>query len=240
MLFSCLAPGAGARAQVAGGDGFLVGRPQGSVTLHGGWASASARSDLFSFTTNQLTLKRGDFSSPTAGADIALRIRDRTDIVFSAEMAGVDKGSSFRNYLDNNDQRIEQQTRFERVPLTVSVKEYLRDRGRAIGHLAWIPTRIAPYVGVGGGAMWYKFQQTGDFIDFNQNFDVFPAVLQSSGWAPTAHVMAGAEFSIDPRFAFVTEARYGWSRAALDGDFSGFDRIDLSGFSTTAGIAVRF
>jgi hypothetical protein len=234
-----IVPWASAQAQVAEGEGYLVGPPTGSITVRGGWAAASANSDLFSFTTNNLTLNRGDFSSPTVGTDLAFRIRPRTDLVFSATWAGISKGSAFRNLIDNNDLPIEQHTKFDRVPVTVSVKEYLRDRGRSIGRLAWIPTRVAPYVGAGAGYEWYRFEQTGDWVDFNTN-DVFTASMSSSGWSPTANVFAGAEFSIDPRFAVVTEARYGWSRSSLSGDFSGFNRIDLSGFSTTAGIAVRF
>ncbi|MEO7084614.1 MAG: hypothetical protein ABI442_07010 [Gemmatimonadaceae bacterium] len=236
-----VAPLGRARAQVAGGDGYLVGVPNGSVTFRGGWALASASSDLFSFTTNNLTLSKRDFSSPTVGADVAFRLHPRTDLVFSATWAGMNKSSEFRKYIDNNNLPIEQRTSFDRVPLTVSLKYYLVDRGRSIGRLAWIPTRIAPYIGAGGGAEWYRFQQQGDFVDFqSQNLDVFGATLESHGWAPTAHAYIGAEFSLDPRFAFVTEARYGWSKAPLSGDFTGFDRIDLSGFSTTAGIAVRF
>jgi hypothetical protein len=234
-----LLPVANARGQVDEGNGYLIGPPSGSVTFRGGWALASANSDLFSFTTSNLTLNRSDFSSPTFGGDVAIRLRPRTDLVFSATWAGMSKKSEFRNFIDNNNLPIEQNTTFDRVPLTLSIKQYLRDRGRSIGHLAWIPTRVAPYVGAGGGWEWYQFQQDGDWIDFKTN-DVFNATLQSNGWTPTADIFAGAEFSLDPRFAVVTEAKYGWSRSALSGDFSGFNRIDLSGFSTTAGIAVRF
>ncbi|HEY9225779.1 MAG TPA: hypothetical protein VIP11_03980 [Gemmatimonadaceae bacterium] len=228
-----------ALTQVGTGNGFLIGTPKGSVTLRGGWALASAHSDVFSFTTDNLTLDRGDFSSPTAGVDFAFRVGGHTDLQFSTSVTGTRKRSEFRHFIDNEDKPIEQRTSFFRVPMTVSVKQYLTNRGRSIGRLAWIPSRMAPYVGVGGGAMWYDFKQAGDFVDF-EDFGVFNAVLESKGWAPTAHAFIGNEISISPRFAVVTEARYGWSKATLGADFSDFDRIDLSGFSTTAGIAVRF
>jgi hypothetical protein len=225
--------------QAATGNGFLVGQPMGSVTVRGGWALASAHSDVFSFTTSHLTLDRGDFSSPDLDLDLAYRFRPRTDVVLSTAVASTRKKSEFRHLIDNNDRPIEQRTAFTRVPVTLSIKQYLVDRGRSIGRFAWIPSRLAPYVGAGGGAMWYQFRQTGDWVDFETN-DVFSSILESSGWTPTAHALAGIELSIDPRFAIVSEARYGWSKAKLGGDFSGFERIDLSGFSTTAGIAVRF
>src|SRR4051812_19421780 len=82
-----------ARAQVGAGRGFLLGSPDGSLTFRGGWAVAAAGSDIFSFTTDNLTLNRRDFSSPTAGVDLAFRARSRTDIVVSAEYDGMSKQS---------------------------------------------------------------------------------------------------------------------------------------------------
>ena len=67
--------------------------------------------------------------------------------------------SEFRDYVDNNRQPIQQTTEFRRLPLTGSLKAYLSKTGRSIGHFAWIPSRYAPYVGGGGGAMWYRFRQ---------------------------------------------------------------------------------
>jgi hypothetical protein len=226
------------RAQDAG-NGFLFSAPTGSVTLSGGWALANARSDLFSFTTSNLTLKRGDFSSPTLGADVAFRVLSRTDFVVSASISGMDKRSEFRGFIDNSGLPIEQSTSFRRVPLTVGVKQYLTSTGRSIGKFAWIPSRFAPYVGVAGGWMYYRFKQNGDFIDF-KTMDVFPSVLASEGWIPMAHAMAGVDYALGPRFAITTEARYLWSNAELSQDFSGFQPLDLSGLSTTVGLSIRF
>jgi hypothetical protein len=144
-------PSAG-RAQQSG-DGFLFGAPQGSFTLRGGWALARANSDLFSFTTRQLTLNRSDFSSPELGADFAIRVLSRTEVVLASSVAGVSKGSEFRGFIDNNNAPIQQHTWFTRVPVTLSVKQYLTSTGRSIGQFAWIPARLAPYVGAGGGMM---------------------------------------------------------------------------------------
>jgi len=207
--------------------------------LRGGWALASAGSDIFSFTTDNLTLNRRDFSSPTIAADLAFTLASRTDLVVSTAYEGMRRRSEFRGFIDNNDQPIEQNTQFIRVPVTMSVKRYLTSRGRSIGQLAWIPSRFSAYVGAGGGATWYRFQQEGDWIDFKTN-DVFSALMKSDGWTPTMHLLAGAEWSLSARMSAVTEARYERSHATLGQDFSGFAPIDLSGFSTTAGIAVRF
>lgn len=227
-----------ATAQGAG-RGFLFAAPVGTFTVRSGWSLPSAHSDLFAFTTEQLTLDRGDFSSPALDADLAFRIRTRTDVVVSASIAGMRKQSEFRDFVDNNQQPIEQTTHFQRLPVTIGLKRYLSSTGRSIGRFAWIPARGAAYVGVGAGAMWYQFRQNGDFIDF-ETMDVFYDRFESEGWTPTANGMAGVDYSLGSRLALTAEARYVWAKAALSRDFSGFQRLDLSGFSTTAGLTVRF
>jgi hypothetical protein len=221
------------------GSGFLFGTPAGALTFHAGWSAARARSDLFTFTTNQLTLDRGDFSSPDFGMDVSFRVFRRTQLELSGDFSAMSKRSEFRDYIDNNDQPIEQTTRFRRVPVSVSVKQYLNSQGRSIGRFAWIPSRAAVYVGAGGGLQYYRFEQDGDFID-PDDLHVFSDTFKSEGWAPMAHLLAGFDYTLSPRLALTTEGRYVWSRADLSSDFSNFRPIDLSGFATTVGLTVRF
>jgi outer membrane protein W len=221
------------------GNGFLFGAPTGSFVVRGGWAMARAGSDLFSFTTDQLTLNRGDFSSPSGDVDLAFNVSPQWQIVASGSVAITNRRSEFRHFEDNNNLPIEQTTSFSRVPLTLNVKRYLTSTGRSIGRFAWIPSRFAPYVGIGGGVMHYRFRQSGDWIDF-KTMDVFPSEYESDGWAPTANVQTGVDYSLNARFALTGEARYVWSNAPLSQDFQGFQKLDLSGFSTSIGVAVRF
>jgi outer membrane protein W len=227
-----------ARAQDMG-NGFFFGTPTGSFVVRGGWAMARAGSDLFSFTTDQLTLNRGDFSSPSGDIDLAFNVSPQWQIVASGSVAITNRRSEFRHFEDNNNLPIEQTTSFSRVPLALSVKRYLTSTGRSIGKFAWIPSRFAPYVGVGGGVMHYRFRQSGDWIDF-KTMDVFPSEYESDGWAPTANVQTGIDYSLNARFALTGEARYVWSKAPLSQDFQGFQKLDLSGFSTSIGVAVRY
>lgn len=221
------------------GDGFMFGKPQGSLTIRAGYDRASAASNLFSFTSNRLTLSKASFNSPLIEADLAYRLGDRTDIVFASAYSGVPRPSELRNYVDQAGNPIQQTTTFRRVPVTLNVRQYLTSPGRAVGSLAWIPNRIAPYVGAGGGAIWYDFRQNGDFVDFQTN-EVFSSTLESSGWAPAANVLAGVDLSITPRLALTAQGKYLWAKGRLGGDYSGFDRIDLGGLSTSVGLSVRF
>jgi len=199
----------------------------------------SAGSDIFSFTTSTLTVNRGDFRSGDVGASLAFTLRPRLDFVIDVAYSGMDKGSEFRNYVDNSGNPIQQSTSFTRTPITLSAKYYLTGRGRQIGRYAWIPDHVAPYVGAGVGMMYYEFTQRGDFVD-DSTLAVFNDEFHSGGWTPMAQLLAGAEWSLGKSWALLTEARYLTASAALSGDFSGFHRIDLSGVTTSAGLIVRF
>ena len=47
-------------------------------------------------------------------------------------------------------------------------------------------------------AMYYEFNQKGDFID-DSTLAVFPDAFHSSGWAPMGQLLAGVEWGIGPR-----------------------------------------
>ena len=237
-LFALAAASSPASAQISG-DGFLFHEPRVGLTLRGGWDAAAAKGDIFTFATDQLTLGRKDFRGPFIGLDLAIPVRPRLDVTVSSSYSGTSAKSEFRDWVDTGNLPIEQTTSLDRVPLAVGVRAYLLPRGRAVGEFVWIPTRFSPYVGAGAGAMWYRFRQQGDFVDF-QTTNVFPDEFESSGWAPLAQASVGADYTLTPHLALNGEAKYNWAKGELGTDFSGFGRIDLSGYTATLGLSVRF
>jgi len=220
------------------GDGFLFRVPSGSWTFRGGVAVPTARSDVFGFVTDQLTLDRSDFSSAIFGTAIAIRLSGRNDIVFDASYSNVNRASEFRDWVDNNDQPIQQTTSLRRIPLTVGLRHYVTPRGRAVGRFAWIPARRALYAAASVGMMEYKFAQHGDFIDF-ETLNVFGDEFVSQSWTPVAHGAVGLDMDLGTFTMLNLEARYTWAKAPMGSDFVGFNRIDLSGVSLSAGLAFR-
>jgi hypothetical protein len=239
LTFAATLVAAGSAQAQSAGNGFLFKEPVVGFSLMGGLASPQANSDVFSFITSELTVSKTDFRSATFGADFSVRVAPRLDLVVGGRYSGTSKPSEFRNFVDNNNFPIQQTTSFARVPLTVSLKTYLVPRGRAIGHFAWIPARYMPFIGVGGGAMWYQLKQDGDFIDPDTK-NVFSDTFNSSGWTPTAHALAGMDIALSQHFGLTGEGRYTYAKGNLSSDFSGFDRIDLSGLSATVGFYARF
>ena len=240
------APASQAQAQ-ASGKGFLFSAPAGSFSLRGGYALANAGSAVFSDAISQLTLDKRDFSSLTFGGDISYAPTPRTDLVFDVGVSYAKQPSEVRDFYEGEDDPIVQSTKFRRVPVTLGLKYYLADRGREVSRFAYIPSAFAPYVGIAGGAMQYKFEQSGDFVDFRTidpvtgEAEIYTATIEDSGWTPMAHGMAGIDYTLGPWIALTFEGRYQWAKAKLDPDvFEGYDKLDLTGFTGTVGFKVRF
>jgi hypothetical protein len=226
-------------AQASSAPGFLLGTPIVALSVHGGFDAPSAGGDVFGFVTNTLTLRSRDFRAPGVRVDVAVAVLPQTDLVLSFGYAASKTQSEYRNFVDNANQPINQTTSFRRTPVMASIKQYLTPKGRSIGRYAWIPARIAPYVGVGGGLLYYEFEQSGDFIDYQTN-RVFNSNVASNDWVPVGHAFVGTDVTLSPRYALTFDARYtrGHARPAMG--FASYDRIDLSGVATTLGLTVRF
>jgi len=221
------------------GNGFLFRQPTGSFTLRMGLAMPNATGDPFSDFTQNLTLSKSSYDAFDMAGDVAFTVNPRLDVVVSAGWAGSQAGSEMRHWLDANDEPIRQTTTLQRVPLTVSLKYYLRSRGRAVGRFAWVPASgLVPYVGAGGGVMYSRIHQWGNFV--GQDTIIRSDAFSSESWTGTAHAFAGVELPLGPRFVLSAEARYAYAKTPLSPDFYQFGDMNLSGFSVTLGMGVRF
>jgi hypothetical protein len=220
-------------------DGYMFRAPVVSINLRVGASLPTASDPLHRFFMDELTLSRRDFASVAIGGDVAVHVNPRVDLLGSISLARTDRGSWFRDWVDENDLPIEQSTRIRRTPVLVGVRLYARDRGESAGRFAWVPNHFLPYVGGGAGVMWYELEQEGWFVDFD-DLDIFSDFFYASGSTPLAGVFGGAEWWPTARLGFNVEGRFTYARATLRGDFRDFDHIDLSGFQLMAGLSTRF
>jgi hypothetical protein len=229
-------------SQPSGGRDFLFGRPRGSVGLRGSWIFARAGSDLFDFVKQHLTVDRTDFNAPAFTADVGIALTPRVDVTFGVDGSQVSIASEYRNLVDNNRQPITQDTRLREVNLAGSIRFAVTPRGRGISRFAWIPARVVPYVGAGGGALWYDFTQSGDFVDALAPAPqpIFTDLFDSKGWTPSAHAFSGVDIRLTRILFMSLEGRYFWASAKLGRDFQNFDPIDLAGFRLSAGVNLLF
>jgi hypothetical protein len=232
-----------------GGPGFLFKNPRVSVGVRGGYQMPRVGSDIFEFPLDSLTLSRSDFASPYLGGELAVRVSDRLDVAVGAGWSRARSDSEFVNWLEN-DNPIRQTTTFETVSGTLGVKYYFTERGRSIGRFAWVPSRLAPYIGGGIGAVGYELEQAGDFVDYQTietdpndgsvSAEIFTDFLRTEGTGFAGYLAGGADVALGKQFVLTAEARYTLANGPVGGSYSGFDRIDLAGLQLLAGLALRF
>lgn len=226
------APAAVVEAQ----DGYLFRPPVGALTLRLGGQAPLARSDVFDFTSEQLTLDRARLAGFSWGLDADGRLSDRFSWVVSGDVHRRRAPSEYRAWQDADGTPIAQTTEFFRVPLTAGLRYALRAPGERIGQFAFVPARAVPWVSAGAGMTWYRFRQRGDFVDFTDGNAIFFDEFSSDGWAPTVAAAAGVDVPMGTTVALTSQVRGTWGRARLGPDFRGFAPIDLSGVTFTVGV----
>ncbi len=228
-------------AQTRSSNDYLLGRPRVSLNVRIGADRPLASDGVFAFAQEQLTLNPNDYTALNFGADLGVPLTQRLELQFSTSSAGRRVQSEYRDLIGSDDLPIEQSTRLRRMPVSAGVRYNLVPAGRVVSRLAWVPAKVVPYVSAGGGAMWYRFQQQGEFVDYRSpRLDVFRANLEASGWAPLAYAATGFTWTTRPAVSLNTELRYDHSRAPMRGDFTGFDNTALSGVALTTGVQFRF
>lgn len=221
------------------GDGYLLKQPRMTLKFESGYAFQRANGDIFDFVTEEHTLGRRDFDAPYFGAELGLRVSEQLDITVAVGFQQSSQESEFREWVDLDDSPITQETGLSQLPATIGAKFYPVPRGRALGRFAWVPRTVTPFIGGSIGLVSYDFEQFGDFIDY-ETLDIFYDDFVSDGGAFLARASAGLNISIGPQFLFSVEGRYNRAHANMDGDYFGFDPIDLGGFQVLGGLAVRF
>jgi hypothetical protein len=218
---------------------FLFGTPKASIGVRGTWVLQRAGSDWYDFVTDELTLEKKDFNGPAISADVGVSLHPRFDLVFGVDFSEAGSDSEYRDFVDNRRLPITQETVLQELNLSASVKVALLERGREVGRFAWVPRTVVPYVGAGGGAIYYRLRQTGDFVD---SFDrsIFTDAFLSQGWGPSGHVFGGVDVKVHRRLFVTFDARYLWAAADLGREWIDFDPIDLAGLRLSGGVNVVF
>lgn len=225
-------------AEALAAQDFLFGRPSTTLGVRIGYAIPRADSEIFDLTRRELTVEKEDFNAVALAADLGIRLSDRIDLAVGIGFENSEIDSESREFIGTDDLPILQTTDFRRMPFTVGLKAYLTDRGRRISDLAWIPGKLAPFVGGGVGFMWYQFEQEGEFVDY-ETLDIFYDYFSSRSGSTLAYATAGFDYSLGLRWILTAEARYSWASADMGGHFIGFDSIDLNGLRAAFGFSVR-
>jgi hypothetical protein len=185
---------------------------------------------------------KSEFNGVYGGIEFNQVITDYVEVGVSYDYYAETVDTSYRDYEWDNGDEIRQQLRLRMSPLGATVR-FLPTSKKA---------KIVPYVGGGIDAIFYKYEEHGDFVCFPPasgecrfDYDVVPDGFRGESVAFGYHALGGLRVYLNRDFAIVGEGRYQWGKDVMNDDFSpnaaGLEnRIDLSGWTATVGLHVRF
>ena len=97
--------------------------------------------------------------------------------------------------------------------------------------------RFSLYIGAGIGVFAWRYTETGEFIDTDNN--VFRGNFIGSGTNVGPVVVGGVRIPVSTGFAFGGEIRYQRAEGSLNSDFNG-SKVDLGGLMYQGTLIVRF
>jgi opacity protein-like surface antigen len=196
-----------------------------------------AESNLFSDAAQLYFVDpKKDFRGFTGGIEYNTRLVDNVELGLSID--GFDKtfDTSYRDYLHPDGNEIRQTLKLDIVPVGLTLR--FVPTGRRVP--------VAPYLAVGADLFYWRWREYGEFIDFRDATNPIVAdSFRSDGFTAGFHVAGGLRVRVSNDFSVTAEGRYQRAKAKMGGDFKatdpGFDNeIDLSGWSATVGVHVRF
>jgi hypothetical protein len=201
----------------------------GSWRFYLGLFEPEANSQYWDETFEIFTGSPSDFEDFIFGGDYLWRTSRYGGVLFGGSLYEGRATQAYIDWVDADGYDISHTTTLELADLTAA---YVLRVGRG---------GVRPYVGAGGGLLWWKLREEGSFIDFGDpQYPIIYASYRADGTTWELFALAGIDFRLAHRWSFFFEGRYRWAEDELNRDFSGFGTIDLSGMQLAGGFAYNF
>jgi len=185
---------------------------------------------------------KSDFDGVYGGAEFNHVITKNVELGLSFDGYSRTVDTSYRDYTRPDGTEIRQSLHFNQMPLGLTIR--------------FLPTgkrhKVVPYVGGGVDAVFWHYEEYGDFIAFNSpdcdtalGCPIVSDHFYSHGTAFGYHALGGLRVYLNRDFAIVGEGRYQWGKDDMGEDFAPngpglVNTIDVSGATFTLGLHVRF
>ena len=187
--------------------------------------------ELYSPVGELRGVKPNDFDGVYGGAEYSFNVAEKVEMGISLDGYSNSNSTVYRDFTRPDGSEIHQELKLSLIPLGVSLR-FLPLNRRA---------PIQPYVTVGADAIFYQYEEFGDFIDFfSNNLDISSDSFKSDGAALGGHAAAGVRIPLGHDFAITAEGRYQFAQKKLMDDDFNQNRLDLNGASATIGVRLRF
>ncbi len=174
-----------------------------------------------------------DFRGAQVFGEWNITFDDRVELGLGAGFYKRTVPSVYRDFVDIDFTEIEQDLRLRVIPVSAVVR--FLPFGRA--------GQVQPYLGAGVSALNWKYSETGEFVDFDNNNAIFEDHYVESGTVLAPVVLGGLRMPINGDvYALNAELRYQWGKGNTGGFDNGFlaEKINLGGLNFTLGFQIRF
>ncbi len=175
------------------------------------------------------TFNINDFNGATIGGEWLIGLGDKFDAGFGVGFYQRTSPAVFTNFVDTNQSDIQFDQKLRIVPVTATF------RFLPLGHHG--PAR--PYIGGGVGILSWRYSESGAFVDFQNNNNIFRDVFTASGTKAVPVVLAGVTFPIG-MVGIGGEIRYQGGKADLTSDWPAGTTVNLGGMNYLFMVNVRF
>ena len=190
-------------------------------------ADARPSSDVLVQDQSSLDFATSDFNGVTFGGEWLFPIHNNFEGGLGLGFYNRTVPSVYLNVVNSNGSEIGQDLKLRIVPFTATV------RFLPLGHGGF-----EPYIGAGVAAYYWRYAETGQFVDVNNN--IFQGSFVGSGSAVGPVVMGGFRGVFDPLTAgFEVRWQSGKGNLPADQSFAG-SKIDLGGFNYLFTLGIRF
>lgn len=192
-------------------------------------------------TESVFTVSASDFRDFSFGLTYVRSLQNWLELGFNMDFFDKTVRSAERDFVDEGGRSILHDSELSLVPLTADVRFYplgryrIRPGGRYILQSTF-------YLGVGGGLLFWDYEERGDFVDKGPDPRIFGALFRDDGIALEVHGLAGVEIPVSPSTYLMFEGRYSFAEDKLGGDFSDLPERDihLGGAAIHGGFSFRF
>jgi outer membrane protein W len=200
------------------------------LELRLGGMAPRADSILFRDDFDLYQVRKKDFAGPFGGLEFTKGLTSNLELGLSVDGYGREIPTSYRDFTRPSGREIQQTLRLVIVPASAILRVLPGGRYR----------KWTPYVGAGVAAMFWQYEEFGDFIDFDASgrpvvFDSFKSTGSTAGLV----LNAGLRYRLNEDFQVTADFRNFSAKQRMGGDFAP-NEIDLSGAAFTLGFRFNF
>jgi hypothetical protein len=189
---------------------------------------ARVQGDVLVVNRQYLLFDINDFHAMTVGGDWAVSLGEYFEAGAGFGFYQRTVPAVYAEWVNTDGREIVQDLKLRIMPLTAIVKILPLGSKRA----------FQPYVGGGLGVYFWRYSESGEFVDFVDG-SIFRDTFADSGTSVGPVAVFGARGRVSSNALIGGEARLQWGKGDLSKDFLS-DTIDLGGYSFLVTFGYRF